>query len=293
MPFTFFSHQAPVLPLKCWRPRWFCGTALAIGSMAPDLEYFLRGEHSRTVGHTLSGQVTFCLPVALALVWIILRVVAGPLGRHLPDLPPFHLRDYQVLARKRLDLRSWLTAALSALLGSLSHIGWDGFTHHGGWAVRHLPALQARFALGELRAPVWLLLQHAGTLFGGLFTLWLLSRIGRERLLLRWSGAQESSVQGPCTPRFWPGVGTGAAAAVAAALLLTAITQGLPSPWYQPLRWGPVAFKAVTFTFAALCIACLRTAQPETGRAEPTSATARAGSRASTPPLSGSDTGSG
>ena len=36
MPATFPSHAAAVLPLKLWRPRWFDGVALVVGSMAPD-----------------------------------------------------------------------------------------------------------------------------------------------------------------------------------------------------------------------------------------------------------------
>ncbi|MDP4013047.1 MAG: DUF4184 family protein [Candidatus Nanopelagicales bacterium] len=43
MPLTFGSHQAVVLPLKMLKPRWFDGTALVIGSMAPDLFFLTHG----------------------------------------------------------------------------------------------------------------------------------------------------------------------------------------------------------------------------------------------------------
>src|SRR5438552_11102134 len=99
MPFTFFAHQAPVMPLKLVFPRRFCGLALAVGSMAPDLEYFFRGQLGSVVGHTLAGQFYFCLPLTLLLVWVIRNVVAEPLSCHLPDGGGFHLRDLRALAR--------------------------------------------------------------------------------------------------------------------------------------------------------------------------------------------------
>lgn len=39
MPLTLFAHQVPTMGLKMARPRWFDGTALCLGSMAPDLGY--------------------------------------------------------------------------------------------------------------------------------------------------------------------------------------------------------------------------------------------------------------
>jgi len=36
------SHQAPVIPLKRWRPHWFSGLALVLGTLAPDLVFILR-----------------------------------------------------------------------------------------------------------------------------------------------------------------------------------------------------------------------------------------------------------
>jgi Domain of unknown function (DUF4184) len=43
MPFTFFAHQAPFLPMARRWPRLIDGTALIVGTMAPDLAYALNG----------------------------------------------------------------------------------------------------------------------------------------------------------------------------------------------------------------------------------------------------------
>jgi len=55
MPATFPSHAAAVLPLKLWRPRWFDGVALVVGSMAPDLGYPLVGLVSLPDTHSAAG----------------------------------------------------------------------------------------------------------------------------------------------------------------------------------------------------------------------------------------------
>lgn len=58
IPFTC-SHPALIIPL-----RWygFVLSALIIGSMAPDFEYFIRFSTTRTISHTIPGVFTFCLP---------------------------------------------------------------------------------------------------------------------------------------------------------------------------------------------------------------------------------------
>ncbi len=177
MPFTFLAHQAAVLPLKWSRPRWFSGTALVIGSMAPDFEYFLRGEAWSSLGHTLAGQLVFCLPLTLACVWLVHHVIARPLAERLPDLGLLHLRDYAALETARLDASFWARAALSAVLGSLSHVAWDGFTHGDGWAVLRIPALAEDVG----GVPLYKLLQQGSTLVGTALTLGLLALIGRSR----------------------------------------------------------------------------------------------------------------
>ncbi len=69
MPLTFPSHAAAVLPLKHWRPRWFDGVALVIGSACPDLAYALDGSGLPVfpLSHQWHGVVLFCLPVTLML----------------------------------------------------------------------------------------------------------------------------------------------------------------------------------------------------------------------------------
>jgi hypothetical protein len=80
VPATFPSHAGVVLPLKLWRPRWFDGVALVVGSALPDLVYVggCCGPLS-TAGHRWWG-VVFGVPVTVLLAAIIRR--AAPLSSH-------------------------------------------------------------------------------------------------------------------------------------------------------------------------------------------------------------------
>src|SRR5205814_3698742 len=103
------------------------GTALVVGSMAPDLHYVLFQTLDPTPSHSLPGQLYYCLPLTLALVFAINRT-APVIAAHLPDAGPLHLRDMRALGAP-MNVRAWLIAAASALIGSFSHIALDAFTH--------------------------------------------------------------------------------------------------------------------------------------------------------------------
>lgn len=193
MPLTFLSHQAPVLPLKIAAPGWCDGTALVIGSMAPDLVFVLHGTRWYPDAHGLAEQLWLCLPLTIVLTWVVKRVVAGPLGANLPDAGPLHLRDYARLDAWRVPLRPlpWLVLLASALIGSCSHLALDSFTHGFGWVVQNVGLLRTELFVLPAIAPgrtvfVHDALQLAGTVVGALVTVWCLLVIGRRRLLVEW-----------------------------------------------------------------------------------------------------------
>ena len=66
MPFTL-SHAAVAAPLA---RRGLILSAVAIGSMTPDFEYFLRLSMNSRWSHSLPGVLTFCLPVSILVLWL-------------------------------------------------------------------------------------------------------------------------------------------------------------------------------------------------------------------------------
>lgn len=168
LPLPLFAHQAPVLPLKLWRPAAWNGTALVLGSIAPDLEHVPVQDGvgaGRGFAHGLAGQILFCLPLTLSLVLLI-----------------GHLRLGEVLAARLPPRCAWLSGAAtdvslsgglerafkSALVGSLSHLALDGLTHS------LLPALLPARLFHVVTSTLLQLVASGG---GALITLWLLYRI--------------------------------------------------------------------------------------------------------------------
>jgi len=190
MPATFPSHAAVVLPLKLWRPRWFDGVALVVGSMAPDLAYpFHRIGLVR--GHSWLGLLWWCLPVTLLCCFAIRRtapVIAA-------QLPWAWARDWGAL---RLSGHRWWVTTSSALVAAASHLAWDSFTHPR--SLRFMPSWWASDALAGL--PWWHLAQYTSTAVGGLIATRLLVRIARLRLIRRWHGDPPTARRAPLL--FWP-----------------------------------------------------------------------------------------
>jgi hypothetical protein len=112
-----FAHPAAVLPLV----RLGVPSALAIGSVAPDL-WYLVPLVERADAHALGGLLWFCLPAGLALYLLFHLVLKEPLIALIsPRLSAF--------ACSGLPARSWGAVLLSLLLGILTHLVWDAFTH--------------------------------------------------------------------------------------------------------------------------------------------------------------------
>jgi hypothetical protein len=180
VPMTFLSHQAVVLPLKIAAPRWTSGTALVLGSMAPDVEYFLRGYPMSVVSHTWLGQLTFCLPVTLVLYWVVTRVIAEPVAAHVPEGGEMHLHDYALLRHQPSGLGGWAIVAASALIGSSSHVALDRLVAVLGGVPYH--SMLASRAWIAVNVALWVVLAAISLL--------LLRHIGRHRLLRRWVAAR-------------------------------------------------------------------------------------------------------
>lgn len=134
MPVTV-AHPAAVLPL---RRLGLPTAALVIGSMVPDVPIFLRRPDDYRLSHSLTGILTVDLVASLVVLagWTFVARDA------LVDLAPGPVRD-RLPARQRLGPRAWLLAPVAAVLGSLTHVGWDAFTHADRWGVAQVAWLQA------------------------------------------------------------------------------------------------------------------------------------------------------
>jgi hypothetical protein len=140
MPFTL-AHPAAAVPLLRPLGRWGRLAALVSGSMAPDFLYFTPiGNTVRT--HSLAGLFAFCLPAGLLAFAIFEAALKAPLVALLPR--PVRARLAPAAARPLpRTAAAWLAAAVSVLVGALTHLVCDGFTHADGFGVQLVPALAA------------------------------------------------------------------------------------------------------------------------------------------------------
>ena len=131
MPFTI-SHAAAVVPLQQTRLPL---AALMIGSMSPDFAYFLPGEPLRELTHSIAGIFWFCWPVSFRPLVLFVRVLEEPTRALLPDR--WHTRF--ATSDREISLKTLALASAAVMLGAVTHIVWDSFTHRGTSMVDAYP----------------------------------------------------------------------------------------------------------------------------------------------------------
>jgi len=210
--------------------RFAVPSALAIGSIAPDL-WYLFPFVGREETHSFAGLAGFCVPVGLALYLLfhlfakqpLIALISPRLGTFTPARLP----------------RAALTAVLLSLVaGALTHLGWDELTHS-------YDALFPRFN--------WL--QHGSTALG--------------TVVLSWWGAQKLR-DAPAAPpvlstraRLWIAAGLLGAAGAAAFHTAQAPSHDLPFHDLPALRHfmrsaGFAAFEALAVALFIYCLAFQR-----------------------------------
>jgi hypothetical protein len=148
MPFIV-SHPAAVVPLTRVGPfaRWGLSlSALVVGSMVSDLPHYIHltrfihlpsGKH---FAHTFAGVFLFCIPVGMFVLWVFHIVLKPPLLSLLPVNQQERLAPIATKFRFG-PLRQFFLIILSLVLGALTHLVWDSFTHVHGWPVQHFSIL--------------------------------------------------------------------------------------------------------------------------------------------------------
>lgn len=163
MPFTP-SHAAAALPLSRVLRRLPLA-ALVIGSMAPDFEYVIRLAPRGRFGHSLIGLFVFCLPVGLAAYLVFDRVVRPALVQLLPPGLAAAVGPHD--SPHAVTAGHVAAAALAVLVGAMSHVGWDGFTHGARWAEFLVPQLSYHVFFAPNSGVRWYkVLQHVSTVVG-------------------------------------------------------------------------------------------------------------------------------
>ncbi|MFE9935673.1 DUF4184 family protein [Streptomyces hirsutus] len=167
MPFTL-SHAVAVLPAVRTDGTGrgpLVPAVLVAGSLAPDLTYYAASFLSGAMEfgdftHSFPGVLTIDAGIAWALVglWLLVREpLVALLPRSRQGRPAALLRCGTPRARVRAALAArWY---VSAVLGALTHVVWDEFTHLDRWGMRVFPVLGQEIA----GSPLYWYLQYGGS----------------------------------------------------------------------------------------------------------------------------------
>ncbi|MER7401337.1 DUF4184 family protein [Streptomyces sp. NPDC000070] len=167
MPFTL-SHAAAVLPavrIDGTGRGPLVPAVLVAGSFAPDMTYYAASVVSGAmefgdVTHSFPGVFTVDVLIAWALVglWLLVR---EPLVALLPRARQGRVSALVRCGAPRARVRPSLVLRwyVSAVLGALTHVVWDAFTHLDRWGMRLFPVLGREVA----GSPLYWYLQYGGS----------------------------------------------------------------------------------------------------------------------------------
>ncbi|WP_141500701.1 DUF4184 family protein [Paenibacillus luteus] len=161
MPYTL-AHPLFAAPLRKIFP-YLSLTGLILGSMGPDMEYFIAMQPFQTIGHSFAGFLLLVLPMCVAFALAFHKIIKPSL----PDLLPNFgvIRAYASFLNRPWHLskgKDWLRFIISLYIGFLTHVFVDHFTHSSGWFVQRLPFLQS-LIMGDY---VYHILQMSFSLLG-------------------------------------------------------------------------------------------------------------------------------
>lgn len=245
MPFTF-SHPAAVLPFNYIGKKYFSITALIVGSMVPDFEYFIRMKDVSYYSHTWKGAVWLDVPVGIAICFLVHNVVRDLMIQNLPFVLYKRFAVHLQFNWNAHFRQSWLIVTCSVFIGALSHLIWDRFTHRSYYLISHLPGFFEKHAfLMHHSTFVYRLFQTAYSLSGLgilLYAVWQLpsgefvvhNRISNSYwlyVIFLSAGIYLINLLNTSSLRLQDYIGSGIAALLFAIIITSVITPALKKVW--------------------------------------------------------------
>jgi hypothetical protein len=165
MPFTP-THVLAITPIAAASRGWLPFSALAIGSMIPDLPLFIPIAPEYSTTHSLPGVFTACLPLGLLGFVAFQAMMKRPLIALLPAA--VRCRCATIAGPScEPPVQAAVRAALAVTVGAATHVVWDSFTHRGRWGTRLIPWLDTTvLTVAGHAVPGYKLMQYGSTALG-------------------------------------------------------------------------------------------------------------------------------
>lgn len=162
MPFTL-AHPSAVVFLK---NKYLNIWGLILGSMAPDFIYFILFNPSSNIGHTIVGFLLLNLPICFILNYLIDNYIKDAFIVNLPfNLPKYY--GYLMRSKNNINsIKKTIVFIYSCIIGMITHVFWDAFTHNTGYFVEHISVLRGEIELLGFSLPIYKIIQHGSTILG-------------------------------------------------------------------------------------------------------------------------------
>ena len=148
-------------------------TSLVIGSMAPDFDYLYHTQIGNSLSHSLVGVVYYCLPITVGVAFLWHLIVKASLASALPNSLVHKYSDWLSNSWECKSLSHLLIILISAIVGTLTHLAWDSFTHISGFFVQNIAFLTNATFFYNL--PVFELLQYGCGILGFFVVLYIIA----------------------------------------------------------------------------------------------------------------------
>ncbi|MGP8216936.1 MAG: DUF4184 family protein [Bacteroidia bacterium] len=191
MAFTF-SHPAAVLPARFLPGKYVSMTALVVGSVTPDFEYFIHMKNYGPYGHTLLGMFWFDLPLGFIITFIYHYFVRDGLIDNLPGFLRNRLAQFKGFDWLGYVKQHFLIVVICLIVGIFTHLVWDNFTHKWGYFVALIPWLSRNTEIFGVCHVRYYILQNLSSVAGLLLIIYAIWRIpktghtGKSRTMLKY-----------------------------------------------------------------------------------------------------------
>ncbi|WP_296705190.1 DUF4184 family protein, partial [Algoriphagus sp.] len=136
------------------------------GSIAPDLEFYLKLKLGENIGHKISGILVFDLPIAMLVALIFHCLIKHSLYKASPvwvQSKTVKYLEFNWISSLKMN---WSWILISMMLGIFTHLTLDGMTHYDGWLVNLFPILKNEFKIATSSIPVYDFFQYGFSLIG-------------------------------------------------------------------------------------------------------------------------------
>jgi len=183
MPFTFV-HPSVVIPLRRFASK-FSMTALIIGSIAPDFEYFLRLRFLSNFSHFIPGIFWFDLPVTIILCFIFHLLIKKSLLNNLPKAIYGRFTNLLEVNWNKYFISHIPIIIYSALIGISIHIAWDALTYKQGYFMISIDFLNNYISITGYKLHFYKIFKYLSDTAGTIYIFYIIFKIPVNKEVIR------------------------------------------------------------------------------------------------------------